>query len=86
VKNVLFAATSLVAIAGLFLAARARAPGTALLTAVLALYPLPFYVTFALERYRYPIDPELLLLCALTLTAWWSRTFPLAKTAQSTVQ
>jgi len=41
-----------------------RQPRTALLYAWLIVYPLPYYLTFAQERYRHIIEPQLLLLDA----------------------
>jgi hypothetical protein len=34
-------------------------------------FPLPYYQTIALPRYRLPVDPALLLLTAITLQAIW---------------
>jgi hypothetical protein len=40
----------------------------------LLVYPLPFYITHVqLYRYRYPVEPFLLLLAAIPLTIWFER-------------
>ena len=61
-KNLLFLATSLVAIWGLLLAWKRGIHGVFLFAALLIFYPLVYYVCFPELRYRHPIDPELLIL------------------------
>jgi hypothetical protein len=40
----------------------------------LLVYPLPFYITHVqLYRYRYPVEPFLVLLAAIPLTIWFTR-------------
>ncbi len=62
VKNLLFLATSVLAIWGLLLAWKRRVHGVFLFAALLIFYPLVYYVCFPELRYRHPIDPELLIL------------------------
>ncbi len=61
-KNLLFLATSVLAIWGLLLAWKRRIHGVFLFAALLIFYPLVYYVCFPELRYRHPIDPELLIL------------------------
>ena len=61
-KNLLFLATSVLAIWGLLLAWKRRVHGVFLFAALLIFYPLVYYVCFPELRYRHPIDPELLIL------------------------
>jgi hypothetical protein len=61
-KNLLFLATSVLAIWGLLLAWKQRIQGVFLFAALLIFYPLVYYVCFPELRYRHPIDPELLVL------------------------
>jgi 4-amino-4-deoxy-L-arabinose transferase-like glycosyltransferase len=42
-----------------------------LIGGMLALFGLPYYVTHISERYRFPIEPLLLLLCAMLLEQAW---------------
>lgn len=60
--NFLYFVSSLLAILGLARALRQRQPAAWLFFWLLALYPLPYYITFVLPRYRHPIEPELLIL------------------------
>ncbi len=57
----------LLAVAGLTAVVRARRPGWELLTAILLMYPLVYYVTHANERYRHSLDPFLILLVCVVL-------------------
>src|ERR1035441_2318933 len=61
-KNVLFLATSVLAIWGLLLAWKRSIHGVFLFATLLVFYPLVYYVCFPELRYRHPIDPELLIL------------------------
>lgn len=56
----LHAATGVAGLAGLATMLRGRAEG-AFLRASVVLFGLPYYVTHVLERYRFPIDPLLVL-------------------------
>jgi len=60
--NFLYLASSLLAICGLGLALRKQRPGAWLFFWLVVLYPLGYYFTFVLPRYRHPIEPELLIL------------------------
>jgi 4-amino-4-deoxy-L-arabinose transferase-like glycosyltransferase len=60
--NLFYFLSSALAILGLVRALRKRLLGAWLLFWLLVLYPLPYYMTFVLPRYRHPIEPELLIL------------------------
>jgi len=60
--NALYFLSSLLAIVGLARALQKRLPVAWLMFWLLVLYPLPYYITFVLPRYRHPIEPELLML------------------------
>ncbi len=62
IKNLLFLATSVLAVGGLLLAWKRRIHGVFLFAALLIFYPLVYYVCFPELRYRHPIDPQLLIL------------------------
>jgi hypothetical protein len=66
-KNLLFLASSLLAIAGLLLGARRRVHGIFLFATLLVFYPLIYYFTFPTPRYRHAIDPELVVLAVFAL-------------------
>ncbi len=53
---------------------RGPARDRALLLASLACFGLAYYVTHVSERYRFPIDPLLALLCASAVLEWSGRT------------
>ena len=61
-----------VAVAGLVLALRHKRP-VALLLLVLLVMPLPYYLTHADERYRYPIEPILVILGSYALRNLFTR-------------
>lgn len=63
-----FAIASAVALAGLLWATWKRVPGSALYW-WLAIYPLPYYVTYPQTRYRHAIEPEMLLLSVFVVAA-----------------
>lgn len=49
----------------------------------LLVYPLPYYVTHVqLYRYRYPVEPFIVLLAAIPLTVWFGRCWGLTSTRQ----
>ena len=50
-----------------------RRAGTRLLGACVLLFPLPYYVTHFMERYRYPVEPVMLFLCAWLVLSLWNR-------------
>jgi 4-amino-4-deoxy-L-arabinose transferase-like glycosyltransferase len=62
-KNSLFLASSVLAFWGLGRALRKRRRGAWLFLWLVALVPLVYYFTFAMARYRHPIEPELAILC-----------------------
>lgn len=67
-KNSLFLASSVLAFWGLASALRLRKPGAWLLFWLIAIYPAVYYVVFPSQRYRVPIEPEMLILCVFVLT------------------
>src|SRR5438876_8799350 len=67
-RQALFALSSLLMLAGLWLMVRHRIRGAWLFAALMALYPAVYYVTFPHPRYRHPIEPEMLI-CGLYLLA-----------------
>ena len=49
----------------------------------LVVYPLPYYITHVqLYRYRYPVEPFIVLLAAVPLTVWVGRCWSLTSTRQ----
>lgn len=68
VKNSLFLASSVLMFWGLARALRQRKPGAWLLFWLIFLYPAIFYVVFAMQRYRRPIEPEITILGVYVLT------------------
>ena len=54
---------TLLTFVGLWLAYRQRLPGAGLMAVSLLVYPLMYYVTHTMLRYRHPIDP---IMAALT--------------------
>jgi len=63
----LYIALSLLGGAGLLLALWRRVHGAFLFATLLVVYPLVYYITFATDRYRHPIEPELLILAVWVL-------------------
>jgi hypothetical protein len=62
IKNSLFLATSVLAWLGLGVMIRRREHGRFLFAALLLIYPLTYYVFYAIPRYRQPIEPMILIL------------------------
>lgn len=67
-RNFAFAVSSLLSFAGLGRLARARPREAVLFGALLLLFPLVYYVTFTIPRYRHPIEPEMLLLIVYAIS------------------
>jgi hypothetical protein len=67
-RTSLFLATSLLAFGGLILALRNRIHGVFLFASLLIFYPLVYYVSFPLPRYRHPIEPMMLILAVYLFT------------------
>jgi hypothetical protein len=70
VKNLLFLASSLLAIGGLLLAGKWRVHGVFLFATLLGFYPLIYYFTTPMSRYRHPIDPELAILAVFVISSF----------------
>lgn len=60
--NLVYLATSVLAMFGLAIAWRKRRPGAGLFFWLVVTFPLVYYIAFVLARYRHPIEPELLIL------------------------
>ncbi len=58
----LYMALTLLGIGGLLVAIRQQIHGVILFVTLLAFYPLVYYVIFPMDRYRHPIEPELVML------------------------
>jgi hypothetical protein len=67
-RTSLFLATSLLALGGLFFAIRNRVHGVFLFASLLIFYPLVYYVSFPLPRYRHPIEPIMTILAVYLFT------------------
>lgn len=63
-----FLFTSLLALAGLLWATRSHVRGAGLFW-WMAIYPLPYYITYPQARYRHAIEPEMLLLSVYVVAA-----------------
>jgi 4-amino-4-deoxy-L-arabinose transferase-like glycosyltransferase len=67
-KNLLYLASSVLAMWGLVRALRLGKPGAWLLFWLVLLYPALYYGVYALPRYRHPIEPEMAILVVFLLT------------------
>lgn len=67
-RTSLFLATSLLAFGGLFFAIRNRVHGVFLFASLMIFYPLVYYVSFPLPRYRHPIEPIMTILVVYLFT------------------
>ena len=84
--NSLYVGSSFLAIWGLARALRKHRPGAWLFLWLMLLYPLPYYITFVLPRYRHPIEPELVILIMYGISAAFRRTHdPRMELAHGTV-
>lgn len=61
----LYAMFSILALFGVWQAWRKKMPGIGVLAGTIILYPLPYYLAYPMPRYRYAIEPIMLLLCAV---------------------
>jgi 4-amino-4-deoxy-L-arabinose transferase-like glycosyltransferase len=68
-RTVAFAESSLLSLAGLGLMIWTRKREGFLFAALLLLFPLVYYCTFVLTRYRHPIEPEMFLLIVYLLAS-----------------
>ena len=69
IKNLLFLASSLLSVGGLFLACKQGVPGAFLFATLSLFYPLIYYFTFPTPRYRHAIDPELAILAVFLISS-----------------
>jgi hypothetical protein len=67
-RNSLFLASSVLMFWGLGRALRRHVPGAWLLFWLILLYPAIYYVVFPMQRYRHPIEPEIMILGVYVLT------------------
>ena len=67
------ALTAIGSVTGLAVLWRRRSPFTLPAAAFVVVVPLVYYITHASLRYRHPIDPIVLLLTAVAVTAAWRR-------------
>src|SRR2546426_9523172 len=68
IENLVFLASSVLALWGLARALRKRRPGAWLFFWLILCYPLVYYVTFSHARYRHPIEPELTILIVYVIS------------------
>jgi len=68
VKNSLFLASSVLMFWGLGRALRQHKPGAWLLFWLVLLYPAIYYIVFPNQRYRHPVEPEMMILGVYLLT------------------
>ena len=73
-KNLLYLASSVLALGGLWLAIKRRIHAVFLFVSLVVIYPAVYYITFPQPRYRHPIDPELLILGVYLVSEARSRT------------
>ena len=62
---------SVLAWLGLLFVLTRRPPGWILYAAAMLLYPIPYYLTYAQAKYRYVIEPEMLLLSVYLASVLW---------------
>ena len=67
VRNLVFLASSLLSMGGLWLAFKRRVHGVFLFATLLLFYPLTYYITVPEPRYRHAIEPELVILSVFLL-------------------
>ena len=60
--------------------------GWPLYAVCLAVYPLPYYLTYPIAKYRHAIEPEMLLLCVYLATVLWSEFVTLARASKRPVK
>lgn len=77
IKWVQHASLGLASLAGAVLLAR-RTRGGRMIAVILLLFPVPYYLTHVMERYRFPIEPLLALCAAALLVALLERVRPRA--------
>src|ERR1017187_6025781 len=70
VENLMFLASSLLSVGGLFLAVKRRVHGAFLFATLLICYPLIYYLTTPTARYRHAIDPELAILAVFLISSF----------------
>ena len=73
VENLMFLASSLLSVGGLFLAVKRRVHGAFLFATLVIFYPLIYYLTTPTARYRHAIDPELAILAVFLISSFLAR-------------
>jgi 4-amino-4-deoxy-L-arabinose transferase-like glycosyltransferase len=61
-RDLLYSLSSILTLAGLWLAFRFQGPARWLFAWILLIFPITYYLTFTHPRYRHPIEPEMLIL------------------------
>ncbi len=69
-----YLALTLLGLLGMVLAIRRRIHGVFLFASLLAFYPVIYYLVFPTDRYRHPIEPELLILAVWFVMGGRTRT------------
>jgi 4-amino-4-deoxy-L-arabinose transferase-like glycosyltransferase len=85
VKNLLYLASSLLAMGGLFLAFKRRIHGVFLFATLLVFYPLTYYITVPEPRYRHAIEPQMVILSVFLLWSLAARFVPRRQPAHNVV-
>ncbi|VAX17749.1 hypothetical protein MNBD_NITROSPINAE04-1762, partial [hydrothermal vent metagenome] len=79
-KHIIFTLPTLFGFYGLYLMIRNKTTGDFLFLSLFIIYPAIYYLTHTLPRFRFPIEPELIVLSAFALTQLFqSRIQPLFK-------
>ncbi len=65
----LYVGLAMIGFAGLLRAARQHLRGVFLFASLIGFYPLIYYITFPMDRYHHPIEPELLILAIWLLVS-----------------
>ena len=60
--------------------------GWPLYAVCLGVYPLPYYLTYPMAKYRHAIEPEMLLLSVYLATVLWSEFVTLARASKRPVK
>lgn len=68
VRNLISLSFSLLTLGGLWVTLKRRRLEAFLFASLLAVYPLVYYITFAILRYPHPIEPERMTLCICLFT------------------
>lgn len=81
IKNSLFLASSVLMFWGLGRALRFRQPGAWLLFWLILCYPAIYYIVYPSQRYRHPIEPEMVILAVYLVTEAKSKNYSASEPA-----